>query len=651
MANYRIKGPDGTSYRITAPDTATPAEVEQIAGQYIASLTAPTKPPVDTSSVGFQAKAASDRADDLQRYDPLNEMNWGQRALVNLGAGVDNLVQGGKQLAGKAGWGKGITDEEIEEKRRRDDALADSTTGGGLLQVAGEVLPGMAAGALVGPAALPALARVVPAANAIRNVRPLVKTLIASGLGGAAGAGVTPVKSDESRAENMAIAGTVGMAVPGGGAAIGKAGQGGYRVLTRSGARSKALNFIDEFLPPGYRPNLGGAADEVRVNAPHPSGYGNREFNVPQSAAQATNDPYLTQLELYSRGNKTGGPQWQNFDDIRNMELYRATQEMAPSELRLQRLDAVRHGRTAPMRQGALASAEARGGYVEPVLEHVRQIAEGPAGGGANPNLESITNYVQRVLGPDAKGVTASRLYEVRKTLAEKLGGRTDPSDQLGGAVKKARAEVMDLLDTIDNALDTASQGRFAPYMQEFRARSGPYSSGHALADVAQTMEQKGLKGTDPEVTFDAYKKALQRSTEGKWGSKLTPSDEGAAQVLRETLRRGEGPMRSRKLAATGGGGSMTEPNRQVTEAGGKILNWILNVKGGPAMAEGLSRLARFNEEAVQEELQHMLSRPTVLAAELAKLDPNSRMAAIQEAARRLSNVGSAGTGAGVVSP
>jgi hypothetical protein len=83
-----------------------------------------------------QEKLDADAAEDREKYDPTKGMGWGEKALVNVGAGIDSAWQGAKQLVGQ-----GESDEAIKEKRRIDQHLADQTTGGGLLQVAGEIAP------------------------------------------------------------------------------------------------------------------------------------------------------------------------------------------------------------------------------------------------------------------------------------------------------------------------------------------------------------------------------------------------------------------------------------------------------------------------------------------------------------------------------
>ena len=78
----------------------------------------------------------------------------GQKLMANLGAGMSCAWEGAKQLVGQ-----GAGDEAIGEKRRIDEQLAKTVTGGGLTQIAGELLPAVAVGGGIGAAA-----RALPAA-------------------------------------------------------------------------------------------------------------------------------------------------------------------------------------------------------------------------------------------------------------------------------------------------------------------------------------------------------------------------------------------------------------------------------------------------------------------------------------------------------
>ena len=99
----------------------------------------------------FKAKLEADRKEMEKTYDPTVGMGTGEKVLANVGAGMSNLVEGVKQVLPGV---KGPTDEELREKRARDEKLAEGTqTGlgadwmprtGKVLQFAGEVAPTLA---------------------------------------------------------------------------------------------------------------------------------------------------------------------------------------------------------------------------------------------------------------------------------------------------------------------------------------------------------------------------------------------------------------------------------------------------------------------------------------------------------------------------
>jgi hypothetical protein len=132
-----------------------------------------------------------------------------QRVMTNLGAGLDSAWQGAKQLVGQ-----GMGDEALAEKRRRDAELAEGTTGGSLIQLAGEVAPAVALGGGVGVGA-----RMLPAAvRASRGMQALGNTVsrapVRGALEGAGAAALMPTMSDESRLQNVALGAAGGAAAP-----------------------------------------------------------------------------------------------------------------------------------------------------------------------------------------------------------------------------------------------------------------------------------------------------------------------------------------------------------------------------------------------------------------------------------------------------
>lgn len=548
---------------------------------------------------------------DRKLYDPTRGMSGTDKVLANIGAGMANLGQGVQQIAGNFGLGSGVSDEDVREKRQRDQHLADATTGGGALQIAGEIAP-----TLVIPAA--AFARPMQLAR----VGPLTQLLAGGATAGATASALSPVTSDESRGANAAIGATLGVVVPGAGSAAGGAVRGARRMLTEGGAKSRAIDAIAEHLPDG------GAEIAARMDAYRPLTLRGQPADLPVSAAQASGDARLAQLEAGSRSRPSTQPAWADFDAAQNSARYEAVQRMAPSDLRLQRLERTRELATRPGREAALSEAAQRGGFAEPVVQHAQGLLEGATG--ANPAVESLAKYVQRTLGTDAVGaVTPQRLYEVRKVLASKLNGPAAVGDELSAAAKGARREAQGLISAIDDAIDATSSGQWRPYLSEYAKRSAPVTSGRALQDIAGKISDKPMLGNTPHVTAAGYGQALRQFGQGKFGSKLDEIAGRDPDAFLQHLKEAEAASRSRKLSATMGGGSITNSDQLLAQFTGKVLDALPGI-GGYA-----TRLREFNRESVEREMARLLQSPTQLGAALRSLPPNRRQQMIDAAYRQ----------------
>ncbi|MFT3955645.1 MAG: hypothetical protein QM722_15040 [Piscinibacter sp.] len=538
----------------------------------------------------YKADAEASRAAERDRLMRQNvaDMSLPERWAANWSAGYGNLAQGIDQLLGKVGIGRGVSDEDIREKRERDRYLREGTPGGASLQLQSEVLPSLAM-----PAGM--FARPIAAAARVAPLGPTSQLLGASAAGGAANAALSPVTSEESRGANAAIAAGIGAAIPGAGAAVPAAVRGGRKLLTESGAQQRAVDYLADHLgdaSPRVLELLGARKSPTLRGAP---------VEVPTSAAQATGDAHLAQLEAYSRSKPSTQPDWADFDAGQNAQRYEVLQRMTPSETRLARQDAVRAGRTAPMYKEALDEAAQRGGYVEPVLTYIDDALSSAAS--ANPSVRSMLAYAKRELSDEV--VSPKRLQVIRQTLASKVHGPVAIGDELGSAAKGAKAETLGLIGTIDDALDAAANGKWKPAQREFAERSKPVTSGRALRDALEKIEQKPLRGTTPEVTAAGYSSAMRQATQSKYGDKLTPEARSDADAFQEHLRQAEAASRTRKTAATMGGGSITNTDTLLAAAVTKAIHAIPGV-GGYA-----TRIGDMNREAFERELAKLLQSPT----------------------------------------
>lgn len=574
--------------------------------------------------IDFSAKpgqAAQQAADSMGPWE---------RGLANVGAGMANLGQGAQQLASKIGLGKGPSDDEIQDKRARDEALAGEGLGGKALQIAGEVLP-----TLVLPGA--AMARPFQALG------PVSSFLAGSAAAGAAGAALQPVTSDESRGTNMAMAAGLGAVVPGAGQVGGKVLKQTARLLSSSGAKTRALEALAEYVPGSTRQAIADSLEKFKAPKIGPA-----SPEIPTTAAQATGDAGLAQAEAASRANPGTAPDWQRFDAGRNADLYQTVGDLAPSDLRMQRLESVRTGRTAPLRDQALADATARGNVAYPVMNHAEQLLAGDTG--ALPGVQRLASFVKNNVGPDA---TPGRLYEARKYLTSLLQGPAILGDEMSAAAKGSQRETMGLINSIDDAIagGTKQGSTWGDYLQQYGARSAPITSGQVLRDTMATLAQKpriaGIGGVpgSPEVTYNGLKQTVGKLRNSKkFGDRLTSDDSGDVGQLMDYLANSEAIGRARKISGTMGGGSQTNLDTQLGNFSDKVLKLI------PGVGGYMTRLDDFGKSAVNEQMAKLLQNPQAFGEALKAMPSSVREQAIIDALRA-TNAAAGGAAGAALTP
>jgi hypothetical protein len=550
-----------------------------------------------------QQRAAQLKASNPGEYDPASP-EWKAKygpgdagVWANLGAGFDNLRQGVQQIAGKHGIGPGVTDEDIQEKRRIDAQAADGSLANKGLQVLGEAAPSL----------------ILPGGAMVRGLSVLGKTASVLGAGAAANAAtaaIEPVTSEESRGQNVALAGALGAVVPGAGSLAGKVGTKLVKSVAETAVPRRAVQALAEYIPTAEREAL-----LAKLDAYQPPTVKGKPVDIPTSATQATGNEYLAQAEAANRAIPETAPGWNRFGADRNAAAYGALEDLAPKDLRMQRLEAVREGRTAPLRQQAMQEAAQRADYTTPVLQHAENMLSGDSG--AIPAVKKVANYVQGELGDG--NVTPGRMYAMRKYLADTLGGPVAVGDELGAAVKSSRRETMGVISAIDDALAGGQKAgsTWEKYLQEYGQRSAPINSGTALRQTLADIAEKPYVGSTPEVTYTGLKNISNKYRDaGKFGDKLTPADASSLDALKESLRVAEAPGRSRKVSGTMGGGSQTNLDSLLATGADKIIKMLPGI-GGYA-----SRLEELNQPLVNAEMARLLKDPQAMAEALRAMPP-----------------------------
>lgn len=538
-----------------------------------------------------------------ERYDPTEGMGYAARAMTNLGAGLDSAWQGAKQLVGQGG-----TDEELREKRRIDKRLADSTTGGTLLQIAGEVLPSVPLGLGAGMAA--------KAAGGVAGAMAASPTLAGMG-GGALSGALMPVTEDESRLQNM------GLAAAGGGAAPHllkgalKAGRGlgqvadrvvsalpgamGEKAAHRAAGR-KVTDTLTRELPGGV------PAD---VYTPHPHLYGPAsKTKVSPSAAVTTQDPGMATLERASR--TADGAAWQPYDEAIAKARWEALDEglQTPDDIAGFLTKANDIGSKAPY---TAAGPRAFTRAMDDFYDNLQQAKQTAAYHG-NPAVKSAVDYLESSM-ESAGTVTPELLHRLRSTVGKGLTGVPGAGE---AGVRAATSEpfVIGLSKAMDDVLEKSTKGKWGQwkgqYADEMTRAEGAKADVNIrgrFIDEGTGMPRKPVAGMDdtPVITAAALKQAIAAQTmkrgprRGK--SALSMPSEDVLQGVRTDLDM-QGTLQRSKGASTGGSGSDTASNL----AQGAMMEMLLPTGLGVGrfiQAEGGRKTAQAANRRMAELLQN----------------------------------------------
>jgi hypothetical protein len=559
------------------------------------------------SSPEMQAKIEAQRARDREELDPTRGMSWGQKALVNLGAGFDQAITGVRQL-GTDMFGSEQDSArmraEVEEKRRINRDLASKTTGGSVLQFAGEVAPTL----------------LIPGGAVAANTGRL--GLAASGAAaGALGGAITPVgEGSESRGRNMALQGTIGAALP---VTLGLAGD-ATRTLFRPSAR--AARAVEEgIVEPGMsaaqrRTVLQQTRDAVAQDvqqraalraAPTAAPAGATAAaavpdDIPLSVAARLNNPEIARLE---RGSRTrNAANWYDFDLSRARavadRVRQATEEGAEQGTRY----ATR--RTNWDTNWADASANANlanfAGQMDRLPGELERLALEPSA--SNPAVRGAIDYVRRELDRLGDQITPAHIQQMRA----ELNGRVNPV-ALNNPMKQAPRDApatLGLMRQLDTLLDDVTGGRFTQ-----RVNAGYAADSRALDAARGANKVRGqywevdpnnfslgrVQGTAadldvPAITEFNLGSALNRARNPNGSTMLAPQAQQNLEAVLDALRRQNIVQRVAK-SATGGGGSNTASDIIAARAAGAAGDIASNVVGGPAVnvASGILRGIREN--------------------------------------------------------
>ena len=442
-----------------------------------------------------------------------------------------------------------------------------------------------------------------------------------------------------------AIGGLEGMALGGGipGALIG-AGAASRTPFAQAAAQWGSELFRPEakaqrLLTEALGPNPSKIADALR-NYQLPRGLA----NVPTTAAQASGDLGLAGLEIASR---TGAaPQWGQWEQARNRALYQALEQNTPRADWLEELIQARKSATSPSREAALAEAQSTGGqaqnvriisgpkgsmavpgYAAPVLDTLAEVRNGATG--KNPEVQTILNYVYNQITDPNVPITAEQLYEIRKLIADKIGGKVNPTDtQLSAAVKAQSGSARTVVQGIDDALNNVTNGKFGDYLEQYQAASKPVDSAIAERKILESFENAREIGGVPEITAHRLNKAIEEFGTGPNGPTLAPSSAQKLADMLQYLRQGEDVTGSLKKGGTMGGGSQTAMGAAAAQ---KLGKGVLNTATGGFGDAIFKSIEAGQDSRLKDEMRRLLQDPSAAASAITdQLNKNVRPTANQ---------------------
>lgn len=582
---------------------------------------------------------------DTVKIDPTEGMSKTDKVLANIGAGMSDLAQGAQQL-----WTdmtgsdaeKAAMKQEVEQKRARDKQLADATTGGSALQVAGGIIPTLAipAGGFVNGARAGGnvLMNALRAARGAQTVAPTAAraglgsgALVADSMlaGGTYGA-LTPVGENDSRAFNVALGTGAGAALP---LALAGANQ-LRRVTTNKGGIERAgEEVVGELLPKNVQPAeqesvLRQTIDRLRgQTAPPKPG----AVNIPLSTAARLSDADLARLEAGSRARN--GANWYDFDQGQAAAVSDAVRGATSSAddlaarrgLRQRNIDTRKTQAFSGLNEGAFGDDLAG---LQANLSSAMQSPEA-----SNPAVLNMLKAIQSEVDRLGPNFTPQHLATIRQNLSAKFN---PINPNVYAAAPRDSAARLSLMKDIDGILNNATNNRWQSVVSGYAQDSVPVDAAKAAGRVrerfwdAQTGRVRGVSadaaGDVPKITESGLGGALDAARGPDKSLLLSNEANGRLESILEALRK-QNIVQGVKRSATAGGGSNTASDTFAAKAAGKAGDMIAeHVPGGRAargILQGVADVANANKDrALAEALQNPQQMIQLLEARIAAGQP-----------------------------
>jgi hypothetical protein len=519
-----------------------------------------------------------------KKYGPTSGMTTTDKVRANVGAGMMNFGVGMAQTAlpKAAERAVGLTDEYIDEKRQRDDYLADNDEmyGSRGLQIGGEAVPAFAVpgGSFArGAAALPKVGGALKGLGVGSKVLP---TLMAEGAGlGAASGLITPTKSDESAVGNAAFGGLAGAALP----------------VGLMGLKKLAAPFLRSVKEESVAGELGKIMDtspRAQAQLAQKAAASNRGVGQKQTTAELTQNDDLARLESTLRANPETAPSWTPVDEAARNENWTALAGTLGDDATVAAAKKATDAyiqTTKPAVMKRMNKAKLSDGIKDLLAGAKGKLAHSEA------NRANWSSVVYQKLREEIKASNRSpdALWNVRKMLREWQEGTPPPGFEGTRAPKGDRA-IQEAVAAIDETLNRASNGTWSKFLakmgehaqKETAQKSGQNIRNALVGEITGEARGATTKAGSPVISRAKLATLLEKYGKNEFGETLDHAQRDVIDQVMTKLRMGE--IADRVRASSTRGGSQTAPllaslaKQQGAELGGgnftAIAGWFSKV-------------------------------------------------------------------------
>lgn len=499
MAKYRITGPDGGTYEVTAPDTASQDEVLAYAQS---NYKQPAQPQFNdvtstSSSTAGERKSRTLAQEALRSVGGLGLRNVVEGAADLAGIVTDPLLSGWNALTGdnqvptRQAWGNaltaiGVPEPETASERTAGD-IGRALTGTALTMGAGTLL-NAGRNAAASPTVTSRLGDLLAS-------QPMLQ--VASAVGGSAASGMA--RESGASVGGQAAAGLAGALTPAG---LSTAGAAGLRTLVRGRgtpmANSSQLNrlqqmqrTIDDFKQVGATPSVGQASgnravqglESLLAGAPTSSGvmtrFAERQAEsiggglqgaanalVPKSSAERAGRAVEKGVETFAKNTKA-----------MKRALYWQADQFIPGSTQM---PLARTQRTLQELTTPVTGAEATTGAL--IKPRIQQMAE------------NLTADIAAAQAAGGTGIPYEAVKKIRTEIGEQLSDFTLSADRPTAELKRLYASLSQDLE--DAARDAG------PQAEQAARRANSYT--RAVADRIEQVQRVIDKNGGPENVFNA---------------------------------------------------------------------------------------------------------------------------------------------------